>query len=97
MKKRVYIYDTTLRDGAQAEGIAFSSSGKLKLARKLDQIDFRGRKDQDIGLHDTDVSGAVGGEIGDIGYGLIPPQSANGCMIKIGQVDDQHAAIAVPG
>ena len=38
MKKRVYIYDTTLRDGAQAEGIAFSSSGKLKLARKLDQF-----------------------------------------------------------
>ena len=38
MKKRVYIFDTTLRDGAQAEGISFSSTGKLKLARKLDQF-----------------------------------------------------------
>ena len=38
MKKRVYIYDTTLRDGAQAEGVAFSGNGKVKLARKLDQF-----------------------------------------------------------
>lgn len=36
--KKVYIYDTTLRDGAQAEGVAFSAGGKVKFARKLDQF-----------------------------------------------------------
>ena len=35
-KRRIAIYDTTLRDGAQAEGVSFSSVGKLLLARKLD-------------------------------------------------------------
>jgi len=39
MKKRnVAIYDTTLRDGAQAEGVSFSAIGKLLLARRLDQF-----------------------------------------------------------
>ncbi len=40
--KRVYLYDTTLRDGAQQEGISFSVSDKLKIMQKLDDlgIDF---------------------------------------------------------
>lgn len=37
-KSKVAIYDTTLRDGAQAEGVSFSSVGKLLLARRLDQF-----------------------------------------------------------
>ncbi len=37
-KRRIAIYDTTLRDGAQAEGVSFSSIGKLLLARRLDQF-----------------------------------------------------------
>lgn len=39
---KVYIYDTTLRDGAQAEGITFSDTGKIRLALQLDEfgIDF---------------------------------------------------------
>jgi len=32
----VQIYDTTLRDGSQGEGIAFSIADKLKIARRLD-------------------------------------------------------------
>jgi 2-isopropylmalate synthase len=36
--QHVEIYDTTLRDGAQAEGISFSSQDKLKIARKLDEF-----------------------------------------------------------
>ena len=36
--KRVYLYDTTLRDGAQQEGISFSVSDKLKIAQKLDEL-----------------------------------------------------------
>ncbi len=35
-KRHVAIYDTTLRDGAQGEGISFSGTGKVKLARMLD-------------------------------------------------------------
>jgi len=32
------LYDTTLRDGTQTEGIAFSVDDKVKIARKLDQL-----------------------------------------------------------
>jgi 2-isopropylmalate synthase len=35
---RVYLYDTTLRDGAQREGISFTVEDKLKIARKLDEL-----------------------------------------------------------
>lgn len=35
MNKQIKLYDTTLRDGAQAEGINFSLGDKLRLAEKL--------------------------------------------------------------
>lgn len=40
--KRVYIYDTTLRDGAQTEGISFSCEDKYEILAKLNDfgIDF---------------------------------------------------------
>lgn len=38
MKSRIAVYDTTLRDGAQAEGVSFSGSAKLKLVRELDRF-----------------------------------------------------------
>lgn len=34
----VYIYDTTLRDGTQREGISLSADDKLKIARRLDEF-----------------------------------------------------------
>jgi 2-isopropylmalate synthase len=34
--KKVSIYDTTLRDGTQAEGISFSVQDKIRIAEKLD-------------------------------------------------------------
>ncbi len=39
---KVFLYDTTLRDGAQGEGISFSDAGKVRFAHVLDDfgIDF---------------------------------------------------------
>ena len=36
MKPYVEIYDTTLRDGSQGEGINFSAQDKIRIAEKLD-------------------------------------------------------------
>ena len=36
MKNSVEIYDTTLRDGTQGEGVSFSVADKLRVAEKLD-------------------------------------------------------------
>lgn len=38
MKPQVEIYDTTLRDGSQGEGINFSVADKLRIAERLDQF-----------------------------------------------------------
>lgn len=36
--KTVYIYDTTLRDGEQSEGISYSLKDKIKIAQRLDEF-----------------------------------------------------------
>ena len=36
--RRIQIYDTTLRDGAQGEGVSFSLQDKLMIARRLDEM-----------------------------------------------------------
>src|SRR6187401_37141 len=38
MNPEVEIYDTTLRDGSQGEGINFSVADKLRIAEKLDSF-----------------------------------------------------------
>src|SRR5262245_42501805 len=35
---RIHIYDTTLRDGSQGEGVNFSLQDKLLITRKLDEL-----------------------------------------------------------
>ena len=36
----IQIYDTTLRDGTQREGISLSCNDKLRIARKLDELGY---------------------------------------------------------
>lgn len=38
MREQVFLYDTTLRDGTQGEGISLSVDDKLKIVEKLDQL-----------------------------------------------------------
>jgi len=38
MRRLVTIYDTTLRDGTQGEGVSFSSEDKVRLASRLDAL-----------------------------------------------------------
>ena len=37
-KERLYIFDTTLRDGAQTQGVDFSLEDKEKIALALDNL-----------------------------------------------------------
>jgi len=37
-KDRLYIFDTTLRDGAQTQGVDFSVEDKEKIAQSLDKL-----------------------------------------------------------
>lgn len=38
MTQAIKIYDTTLRDGTQGEGVSFTVAGKIRVAEKLDQF-----------------------------------------------------------
>ncbi len=38
MNPTIQLYDTTLRDGTQGEGVNFSAGDKLRIARKLDEL-----------------------------------------------------------
>jgi 2-isopropylmalate synthase len=35
---KIIIYDTTLRDGSQTEGVSYSVSDKVKITHKLDDL-----------------------------------------------------------
>ena len=37
-KEKLYIFDTTLRDGAQTQGVDFSLDDKIKIAASLDNL-----------------------------------------------------------
>lgn len=54
-RQRIDLYDTTLRDGAQREGISFSLEDKLKIARKLDHLGVQFIEGGFPGSNPTDV------------------------------------------
>ena len=37
-RSRIYLFDTTLRDGAQTTGVDFSLEDKKQIARMLDRL-----------------------------------------------------------
>ena len=37
-RQKIFIYDTTLRDGSQAEGVSFSKADKVRIAERLDEL-----------------------------------------------------------
>ena len=38
MTERLYLYDTTLRDGQQTQGVQFSVAEKIQIAQALDAL-----------------------------------------------------------
>lgn len=36
--RKIFIFDSTLRDGAQAEGISFTLEDKLRITKRLDEF-----------------------------------------------------------
>ncbi len=59
MKPKVAVYDTTLRDGSQREGIAFSLADKLRITQLLDELGvdyieggWPGSNPKDVGYFD---------------------------------------------
>jgi 2-isopropylmalate synthase len=37
-RERLYLFDTTLRDGQQTQGVDFSAADKIKIAKALDGL-----------------------------------------------------------
>ena len=37
-KEKIFLFDTTLRDGAQTEGVDFSVDDKVKIAKRLSEL-----------------------------------------------------------
>jgi len=69
LAKKITIFDSTLRDGAQAEGISFSVQDKIKIARALDGlgVDYieagnpgSNPKDLEFFRHFTESGGSLG-------------------------------------
>ena len=54
-KEKIYIFDTTLRDGAQTEGVNFSIDDKNKIAKSL----------ADLGVDYLEGSGVIIEDKGD--------------------------------
>ena len=38
MSTKIFLYDTTLRDGAQSEDVNLSATDKVRIARQLDYL-----------------------------------------------------------
>ena len=57
-KERLYLFDTTLRDGAQTAGIEFSLEDKISVTRLIALPPRAGARDADVQLRFVDELGA---------------------------------------
>ncbi len=73
MAERLYLYDTTLRDGAQTEGVDFTAADKHAIARLLDQLGI-----------DYIEGGWPGANQTDDGFFARPPQLARAKLCAFG-------------
>lgn len=87
MSKSISIFDTTLRDGTQGEGISLSADDKVKIAKKLDAL----------GVHYIE-GGIPGSNSKDIEFfkrvqdlGLTSKVTAFGSTRRKGSIADQDA------
>ena len=87
--KKILIYDTTLRDGSQAEGVSFTVAAKMRVAKKLDQFGV-----------DYIEGGWPGANPNDTKFFSNPPQlkksifTAFGMTKKIGRSADNDPGLA---
>jgi len=83
MGERIHLYDTTLRDGAQTQGVDFSVGDKLAIARMLDQLGV-----------DYIEAGWPGANPTDDGFFASPPALARARLCAFGMTRRQGRSAA---
>ncbi|HEV7369516.1 citramalate synthase [Arenibaculum sp.] len=73
MGERIYLYDTTLRDGAQTQGVDFSVADKIAIAQELDRLGI-----------DYVEGGWPGANPTDDGFFAAPPRLAHARLTAFG-------------
>jgi 2-isopropylmalate synthase len=73
MTERLYLYDTTLRDGAQAQGVDFTAADKVAIAAMLDELGI-----------DYIEGGWPGANPTDDGFFANPPRLRNAKLCAFG-------------
>ena len=72
-RSRLYLFDTTLRDGAQTQGVDFSVADKLRIAGVLDQLGI-----------DYVEGGYPGANATDTEFFSAPPKLSNATFTAFG-------------
>ncbi len=95
--EQVRLYDTTLRDGAQREGVSFSVVDKLNIARKLDELGIHYIEGGWPGANPKDSEFfARAGELGLRGARLVAFGSTRHCNVRV-EEDAGLAALVASG
>ena len=66
MAKKVYAYDTTLRDGEQSEGITLSLEDKLRIVARLDEFGVDYKKGDKVTVRDEQLNVVVSARITEV-------------------------------
>ena len=91
MARQIRVYDTTLRDGTQGEGVSFSMEDKVRLAQRLDAP---GKPTVLVyGHYDVQPARKEDGWDGD----PFEPVRRDGNLIARGATDDKGQFLTVAG